>query len=189
MGVDMVAEIERRASEVLRAIPQSERYDIYVISFFIYDDEDDPRRPTLTIGYNTETNCRDASKKASDRAEARWNYAYWLQNALIEFGLEDTAPLLEAWVKELGRWYSDAEEEADFDRCLEIGEQITPQFVDAACAAAARLHERGVVTTVFGRALPIIIHELEYYELIAEQTRRANPKGVADDFVAWVMSF
>lgn len=39
---------------------------------------------------------------------------------------------------------------------------------------------------LFGAPLPILIHELEYYDAIAEQTERANPPGVADAFARWV---
>jgi hypothetical protein len=34
--------------------------------------------------------------------------------------------------------------------------------------------------------VPVLIHELEYYEQIARQTEAANPPGLADDFAAWV---
>src|ERR687884_15934 len=58
---------------------------IYALSFFICDDEDDPRRPTLTFGFNTLdqwTECTPAAASTerrfvgSDAAEAKWNYAF-----------------------------------------------------------------------------------------------------------------
>jgi len=38
----------------------------------------------------------------------------------------------------------------------------------------------------FGQSVPIIVHELEYYDQIAEQTRKANPPGLTLEFEAWV---
>ncbi|MEV7438623.1 hypothetical protein [Streptomyces griseoviridis] len=34
--------------------------------------------------------------------------------------------------------------------------------------------------------MPVIVHELEYYEAIARQTEAANPPGLADEFTSWV---
>jgi hypothetical protein len=39
---------------------------------------------------------------------------------------------------------------------------------------------------IFGRAIPVLIHELEYCDEIAEQNVRANPDGLADDFARWI---
>jgi hypothetical protein len=50
------------------------------------------------------------------------------------------------------------------------------------------LHYDGVIATTFGRPIPLLIHELEYYEEIAEQNRRANPDGIADAFADWILS-
>ena len=43
---------------------------------------------------------------------------------------------------------------------------------------AAQLHERGKTLGAGGRRIPIIVHELEYYEEIAAQNERANPSDV-----------
>jgi len=39
---------------------------------------------------------------------------------------------------------------------------------------------------ILGRAIPVLIHQLEYYDEIAEQNLRANPHGLADDFARWI---
>jgi hypothetical protein len=52
------------------------------MSLFVYDDEDDPARPTATISYNTEAAVATETASANDEHEARWNYAFWLQNHL-----------------------------------------------------------------------------------------------------------
>lgn len=56
-----------------------------------------------------------------------------------------------------------------------------------ACGQLARdLHNDGVIESVIGRPVPVILHELEYYERIARRNEAANPPGLADDFTAWV---
>ena len=50
---------------------------------------------------------------------------------------------------------------------------------------ARRLHEDGIITGKFGRTVPIIVHELEIYDAIIEQTREANPPGATDEFEEW----
>ncbi|MFI9064327.1 hypothetical protein ACIGQE_21050 [Streptomyces sp. NPDC053429] len=47
--------LQHLAENAFASIPAAEADDIYVVSFFIDNEADDPRQPTLTIGYNTET--------------------------------------------------------------------------------------------------------------------------------------
>ena len=159
---------------------------IYALSFFIYDEDDDPRRPTLTFGYNTldrwaectpVANSNVAWPVASDSSEAKWNYAFWLQNEVCVIGAAGTegAVLRQEWIQSLGLAYSDDEETKDIERCMRLGGQITEQFVTLCVRVSMALHDGGSITGKFGRPLPIIVHELEYYDQIAEQTRRANP--------------
>jgi len=172
----------------LRAIPKELRSSIYVVSFFVYDDEDDPRRPTLTVGYNTIERWKASIPAASDSAEAKWNFAFWLQNELIKFGGDSSsrAALVSAWVASTGLSYSDAEEEADFDACLERGEQITAAFVQECCTAVRQLHASGAVAAIFGRSIPVLVHGLEESEEIAAQNEEVNPPGVCAEFARWV---
>jgi hypothetical protein len=44
------------------------------------------------------------------------------------------------------------------------------------------------LSSKFGKAIPVIIHELEYYDQIAHQTSAANPNGIAEEFVEWFYS-
>ena len=40
-------------------------------AFLIDNEDEDPRQPTLTVGYNTEAQVRRSIQAASDQAEAR----------------------------------------------------------------------------------------------------------------------
>jgi hypothetical protein len=189
--------IYERIKHSLSVIEADVTSRIYGLSFFIYDDEDDPRRPTLTFGYNTldrwaectpAVNSIVAWPVASDASEAKWNYAFWLQNKLCVIGKCGTegAVLRQCWITSLGLAYSDEDEEEDFDRCLRLGGQITEGFVALCVRVAKTLHDDGVIMDKFGQSVPIIVHELEYYDQIAEQTRGGNPPGLTLEFEKWV---
>jgi hypothetical protein len=188
-------------ADALAAVPAGQARDVYVVSLLVYDEEDDPRRPTITVGFNTEarvaeTTPRDGEEarwpRASDAEEARWNYAFWLQNELLVLGDSERDPrgaaLRREWIDEAGLWYSDDDEERDFDAAMERGGEITARFVALAVRLVRRLHETGVIERSFGRPIPALIHELEYYDDIAEQNRVANPPELVAEFDRWVKS-
>lgn len=183
----------------LDAVQPGERHDIYVVSLYVYDQEDDPRRPTITVGYNTERRvaaCTPAPGQkarwpiASDAGEARWNYAFWLQNALTAVCDEESDPegaeLVQSWAKKSGFWYSDEEEDRDLDAALRKVEPLTGQFIQIAVGVVKDMHASGEIVRVLGRPVPVLIHELEYYEEIAAQNEAANPPGLTAPFTAWV---
>ena len=61
-------------------------------------------------------------------------------------------------------------------------------FVSACVRLARHLHAIGLIDKTFGRPIPVLVHELEYYDAIADQAAAANPPGVAADFITWVQS-
>ena len=60
--------------------------------------------------------------------------------------------------------------------------------VDLCVSLARRLHEEGDIVRVFGRPIPVLVHELEYYGEIADQNVAANPPGLAQGLVDWIDS-
>lgn len=74
--------------------------NIYAISLYVFNEEDDPRRPVAVLGYNTEHQAWQSIPLASDEQEARWNYAFWLQNEELCWGLGDTAEAVRQWIAE-----------------------------------------------------------------------------------------
>jgi len=178
--------------KAISKISDEEVKDIYALSFFIYDIDDDPRTPELTLGYNTLTNYEESKSKskptASDNEEAKWNYAFWLQNYLCVIGEHGTESgnALESWIGDIGLAYTDEEEDDDFDNCMILGREITTRFVQLVVDLAKLLHANGIIEKKFKRPIPIIVHELEYYDQIVTQTREANPPGLAEEFAQWV---
>lgn len=178
--------LQDTATQAISTIPATETADIYVVSLLVEDEDDDPYRPTVTIGYNTETHVQQilAAQRGStllpagpprDHSEARWNYAFWLQNqlAVIAGSARDPvgAHLRDEWIK---------------NRPPESAERVTHAFVDVCVRLARHLHATGLIEATFSRPVPVLVHELEYYDAIAEQAAAANPAGVAADFIAWV---
>jgi hypothetical protein len=181
--------IYEAARDALDGIPTEERSDLYVVSLFVYDEDDDPRRPTVTVGYNTESDVARASDStkafSTDEHEARWNYAFWRQNqlALICDTQSDPegAQFREAWERAEGLWYDDP----DDPRSDALDEPLTEAFISLLERVVQRLHA-GDIERIFGKTLPVLIHELEYYEEIAAQNLRANPpSAVPGGFVQW----
>lgn len=146
--------LRARIVAALDTIPASDRHDLYVVSLYVYDHEDDPRRPTITVDYNTERQvaaCTPAPGQepkwpiASNADEARWNYAFWLQNALAVVcdGVRDPegAERVRAWAKAAGFWYSDEELEQDSDAALrKVGPLRSPLVLRQICG-----HESGAL--------------------------------------------
>jgi hypothetical protein len=192
-AVRLTEHVYEKARNALDAIPLEERHDIYVVSFLVTYEEDDPRRPTITVGFNTERDVVAAMNGESagfglpsGQREARWNYAFYKQNALVT--ICDTsddpegASRWQSWARRRGYWYSDAEAEADFEATLKLVARLAPAFVACALDVVRRLHADGDVVRIFGRPIPVVVHEFEYYDEIAEQNRVANPPGLVDDF-------
>ncbi|MEU9046180.1 MULTISPECIES: hypothetical protein [unclassified Kitasatospora] len=179
------------ATRAISSIPAAEAADIYVLSFFVDNERDDPRQPTLTIGFNTEAQFRRSIANASDEAEARWNYAFWLQNELTVIGDltrdPDGAAARHRWIADLGLWYDDPAHPDDWMTTVGPTAALIEANFNQTCVQLARdLHDEGVIENTIGRPVPVILHELEYYEAIARRTEAANPPGLADDFTAWV---
>lgn len=164
----------------IEAIASEAATSIYALSFYVENNLDDSGNPTLTLGYNTlkqmeeSTPLNDSLKhKASDQDEAKWNYAFWLQNQLCVIGQEGTTSqtMRNEWIESLLPW-----------------EDATQCFVNLCVRVSRQLHQDRIVQQRFGTSIPIIIHELEYYDQIAHQTSAANPAGLADEFVNWVFT-
>lgn len=175
--------VYEKARSCILAFKNSVLHDVYVISFYFFN-TGDGRELILAVDYNT--NERVNSCVPAD-AEARWNYAFWLQNETCTIGeTPEEAALREAWIKSLGFWFTEEEFEQDIERCCELTEKIQDQFISLCSRVARKLHDEGVIQNKFGRPVPIIIHELEYYERLAEAARQANPPGLTTEFEAWI---
>ena len=147
--------------------------DIYAISLYVFNEEDDPCRPVAAFGYNTERQVQKSITEAADEQEARWNYAFWLQNHEMCLGRDETAEDIRKWITEL-EWEGE--------------DAINLKFVNLLVAVVQGIHASGLLKEKFGREIPVLIHELEYHEKISQQNIEANGETLDRDFVSFCMS-
>lgn len=158
--------------------------EIYALSFWVYSDEDDPRHPVLEFSYNTTTQFERATPNASSAAEAKWNFAYWLQDCVVRIGGKDDH-LIAAWLHEKNLNYTNDEALNESDRCMDLDIIIEEEFWNLCARIAKQLHDDSEIAKKFGHPIPIIIHNLEYHEKNVELARGINPPGTSDEFVDW----
>jgi hypothetical protein len=121
---------------VLESIDIDDRSDIYVVSLWTQDLDDDPRIPTVTVGFNTETQVLDSQTQASNEGEARWNYTFWLQNQLAVLcdpnGDSLGHELTTDWIqRDLEAWYAD-------DDCNESADMKSERITAKICGTLDR---------------------------------------------------
>ena len=106
-----------KAEKAIKKIGRQNIKDVYAISFWKDNLEDDPRCPVITIGYNTLTQVEVAQKNAASLMEAKWNYAFWLQNEVATIGGNDKN--LRLYFKEANLFYTQQE----YSRAEKNGEE------------------------------------------------------------------
>lgn len=172
---------EKLLNSIKQTIEKWEVADIYVISLFVYDENDNPAQPTVTLGYNTISNYKDNIVSAWDAKEAKWNYAFWLQNEEFVFGIGDTKKIVKKWINEN---FYDLDFSNEDNLCV-----ITKAFVSILIDIVKELHSSNFIVNKFDKSIPIIIHELEYYDEIANQNIEANSYDLVKDFVDFCNEF
>ena len=175
---------EKLKQMIISNIMEWDAKDIYAASLFVYDLNDNPCRPTVTLGYNTESQVAAETPNAWDENEARWNYAFWIQNSFFCFGEGETEKDIICWLNEhqLPN-YADEDDAWDDDLTYEKTEIVTKIFVEELICIVKEIHQTGLLTKKFGKEIPILIHELEYYDEIAEQNIAANGTDGLLDFI------
>ncbi len=178
-----------KLAKAINDIPEEIATDIYALSFFHYAEDDDTRFPCIEISYNTQAQYIQQLPNASHEAEAKWNYAFWLQETITKIG-GATDELLQNWFKISPYYYSAAENEAAeedddlFDRLLELGENFETEFIEQVINLTRKLFKEKVIEKKFGKDIPVIIHELEYYDQPITWTQKANKPGLIEEFIA-----
>jgi hypothetical protein len=181
--------ITEKASRFIDSIPAKTAADVYALSFWTFSEDDEPGRYVVDVSYNTGKNVAKQKSEASDEAEARWNFAFWLQKPSL--GICDRkdksgGALRTAWLKEIGCQISKRDLDSDDDRVYKLDEKICDAFGQLAARASLALHNSGLIQKKFGSSIPVVIHNLEYYSKVDKETRMANPRGVATVFCKWM---
>ncbi|HWZ23040.1 MAG TPA: hypothetical protein VNW06_10325 [Cytophagaceae bacterium] len=179
-----------KLKKAILAVDDKVKDDVYALSFWFFTDNDDPRYPMIVFSYNTITNYKNSILSASDEEEAKWNFAFWLQDELEVIGGEKDK-LLAEWFKTTPHYYSEEENEAAFDddelfeTTSEQGSMFCEEFIEEIIGITQQLFSEKIIETKFRKNIPILVHELEYYDEPVSWTVRSNPKGLVDEFVEW----
>jgi hypothetical protein len=127
----------------------------------------------------------DADHVASTDAEARWNYAFWLQSPAARSPDPEKTALLDRQVevsRQSGHWYEDEDEEEARNGVWEKMDLLDEMFWGMFSRCVRRLHDEGEITRRFGRAIPVIVHCLEYGDQQERHTNAANPAELLTEF-------
>lgn len=184
--------------EIASWINNSDKDDIYVISFLIH--HDDEYFPTLIVDYNTTYNFMEQRNNHNVlELEAKWNYAFWLQyDSLVLFEQADSDEMefrneffkacffrdnynskLE---KEL--LFEELIKEKDFFTWLDEDPEILMQkFLEVCINVSNRIHQDGIIAKIFKKELPIIIHELIFNQDTLDWNIKANLNNEALEFI------
>lgn len=161
--------------------------DIYAISIWIDSDDDDSRKIQAIVGYNTIEQVNNIKSDASSELEAKWNFAFWIQNEKLV--LSCNQPDFQKWIQAQPDYFKDELWNNDFHLALEKSEKLEKVFVEQIIQIVTDLFEKKVIEDNFGMNIPIIIHELEYYDKPIGWTKKANPDGVTEEFEKWIKEF
>ena len=177
-----------KAEKAVRRIGKQNVKDIYALSFWKDNLEDDPRCPVITIGYNTLAQVETEKENAGSVMEAKWNYAFWLQNEVGRLGGNDKN--LRRYFKDTGLFYAQqeyarAEKNGEEHKLDEQDDRMQAAFMDMIVSVVRELHRRGVVKEALGAEVPVIVHELEYYGVPVGWTVQGNPRPLIEEFLAY----
>lgn len=143
---------------------------------------DNPYEPTITFGYNSIKNY-EKSCKETDEQEAKWNYAFWLQNEIFILGLNETKDVVKKWFIKNHLGYKSYEEffsgNINDRLCSKIDKKIKKEIIEA----IKEIQNSNIIKNQFNKEIPIIIHELEYTNELAKLNKKANGKTLVKEFI------
>jgi hypothetical protein len=178
----------------LRSISRKEAEDSYATSFWWTYWDDDPYKPALLVSTNTESQVLKLMEQGinANPSEIRWNFAYWTQRFVAAVGYPSVelahsipAVVRDEWVRG-SESFSEKPTDANGEEWysyLDHSDDVEQEFLKVCIAASRWLHSSGTIVEVFGRPIPILLHELESSSAAVESTEAANPPGLADDFL------
>ena len=168
--------------EIQKALSSINQSDIYALSLYLEYANDNPYEPIIILGYNTVSNFNKVCKTV-DILEAKWNYAYWLQNEIVVFGEDESRTIVKNWFIKNNLGYMTYEEffsnDINEDLCNKIDDKIKNELIKV----VKHLHCSGFINQKFNTEIPVIIHQLEYYNEIAEINKKANPNYLLKEFI------
>ena len=183
---------EKLKNAIQEIANEEDKKEVYALSFCCTCDDDDLRFPKITLGYNTLSNVKEESYNATSKEDAKWNFDYWLQTEVETVGGKKDK-LLKQWFAKTPYFYSDEEndraieeDEELYDKLLKKGDKFGKDFIKEVIVLAKRLLDDGEVEKVFGRNIPIIIHQRDFEDTPISWTKKANPaKLIKESLEHW----
>ena len=179
---------EKLKNAIQEIVNEEDKKDVYALSFCYTCDDDDLRFPKITLSYNTLSNVKEESYNAASKEDAKWNFDYWLQTEVETVG----GKLLKQWFAKTPHFYTDEEndraieEDEDlYDKLLKKGDRFCKEFIKEAIALAKQLLDEGEIERIFGRNIPIIIHQQDFEETPIIWTKKANPAKLIKEFLEY----
>lgn len=180
----------QKTATALAGLPEETRDDVYALSFWLCGG--DEWLPSLLVSYNTRQQfVKKQGETHKQDDEAKWNYAYWLQDEAELLGVDayGNNQELRTWLENAPFAYTEEQYEAMFNNddedIDEKSDEFYQAFIETQIAVVQRLFAEGVIARTFGKNIPVLVHELEYYDVPLAWTERANPKGLADEFLSY----
>ena len=182
---------EKLKNAIQEIANEEDKKEVYALSFCYTCDDDDLRFPKITLGYNTLSNVKEESYNATSKEDAKWNFDYWLQTEVETVGGKKDKSLKQ-WFAKTPYFYSDEEndraieeDEELYDKLLKKGDKFGKDFIKEVIALAKRLLDDGEVEKVFGRNIPIIIHQRYFEDTPISWTKKANPAKLIKEFLEY----
>ena len=180
----------QKTTTALAGLPEETRDDVYALSFWLCGG--DEWLPSLLVSYNTRQQfVKKQGETHKQDDEAKWNYAYWLQDEAELLGVDayGNNQELRTWLENAPFAYTEEQYEAMFNNddedIDEKSDEFYQAFIETQIAVVQRLFAEGVIARTFGKNILVLVHELEYYDVPLAWTERANPKGLADEFLSY----
>ena len=182
---------EKLKNAIQEIANEEDKKEVYALSFCCTCDDDDLRFPKITLGYNTLSNVKEESSNATSKEDAKWNFDYWLQTEVETVGGKKDK-LLKQWFAKTSYFYSDEEndraieeDEELYDKLLKKGDKFGKDFIKEVIVLAKRLLDDGEIEKVFGRNIPIIIHQRDFEDTPISWTKKANPAKLIKEFLEY----
>ena len=167
---------------IKEVIVNSEKKDVYAVSLYLEYYNDNVYEPTITVSYNTNMYLEECVKDGIDFIEAKWNYAYWAQNELYVFGLENNKEEIKKWFVKNNFGYLTYDEFFSQDIDETLIEEIDTKIKSVLVEVVKELHVSQFIKKQFGNEIPVVIHELEYSDKTLEINKAANPEYLISEF-------
>lgn len=158
-----VAALKKWLKETIAEIPEKD-VCAFEIGYHLEFEDEALEHPVynLWLAYNTE---KTRAENRERYGEEVWNWINWTDNQFRTLPDEPFA----AWRKAQGY-----DEDHDYD------DEITQHVYDLAAVAVMELHAEKFTEQLFGKKLPFIIEDFEYYQKTAIRAAKVNGKELFD---------